>query len=105
MLIFEAYLGAFISMTSINGEGGVREAVHQELTEVDRLIVEVETAAREVALAANEEERTVVAGKKKESAEAAARTEEFQLLFASLRAEDAFVEDYCYEWIFENQIN
>ena len=101
MLIFEAYLGAFISMTSINGEGGVREAVHQELTEVDRLIVEVETAAREVALAANEEERTVVAGKKKESAEAAARTEEFQLLFASLRAEDAFVEDYCYEWIFD----
>lgn len=72
-----------------------------ELSDVDRLIADAEAVARDVALDATVEERTATATGKKNSAAAAERTEEVMRVFSSLRADDANVEDYCYEWVFD----
>lgn len=72
-----------------------------EVSEVDRLIADAEAAAREVTIATTVEERMTAATKKKDSAAAAERTEEVMRIFSSLRADDANVEDYCYEWVFD----
>ena len=88
---------------SIEGEGG-----RQELSYVDQLIADAEELARAAGLAANKEELETTASKKKVSGEAARHAEEFQHFFASLRAQDAFVEDYSYESVFyayEKQMN
>lgn len=77
-------------------------------SDADELIAQAEAAASEaqraveaqLAQAKATEIRTTTA-KKKEREESAQRTEQLHQFFAGLRAEDAFVEDYAFEWVFE----
>src|SRR3989338_4029522 len=83
-----------------SGGGGVEgKDKAPVLDDVDKLIAAAEVAAGEALRATASEEVKAVQTKKKMSAEAAEKAEQLQQRFSALKADDAFVEDYGYEWI------
>ena len=93
-----AYL--YVKRNTVGGglEGKGKSPV-AEVSDVDKLIADAEAAAVEAQRAAATEEVKGAQAKKKVSAEAAERAEKLQQGFTALKADDAFVEDYAFEWI------
>lgn len=87
----------------LTGEGveNLETKTEGQLSEVDQLIAEAQVAATEAQRTAVMEKVETTQSKKKISKEVAERAEQLQQWFVALKADDAFVEDYAYEQIFD----